>query len=203
MGHKPWSGCRCSPKTGPGSALASLAPGTHPRGSWDKAAAGVLGCWKSLTVISSSAEGWYGQVKSGKSLPKGKVINRSYRRAQSVTATWSSSWELKGTPFNTARGTIYCGRTQMLGARLYTVNTKLILSPQAFLSILRVCFCQLHLIPIQLSKVSMGWQREALCNLVSVRPRHNIHISTAQFPHVNWMMMRSVATAVLHHTCGE
>lgn len=30
VGHKPWSGCRCFPKTGPGSALASLASRTHP-----------------------------------------------------------------------------------------------------------------------------------------------------------------------------
>lgn len=163
----------------------------------------MLRCWKSLAVISSSAEGWYGQAKSGKSLPRGKVINKCNRRAQRVTATWSGSWELKGTPFNMARGASCCGRTQMVGARLHTVNTTLILSPQAFLSILRVCFCQLHLIPIQLSKVSMGWQHEALCNLVSVRPRHNIHLSTPQFPHVNWIIMRSVASAMLHHTCGE
>lgn len=161
----------------------------------------MLGCRKSLTVLLSSAGGWYGQAKSGKSLPRGKVISRCYRRAQHVAATWSSSWELKGTPCNTARGTICCGRTQMLGARLCAVNAKLILSPQAFLSILRVCFCQL--IPTQLSKVSTGWQREALCNLVSVRPRHNIHLSTAQFPRVNWIIMRSVTTAVLHHACSQ
>lgn len=73
MGHKPWSGWRCSPKTGPGSALALLAPGAHPRGSWDKAEIGMLGYWKSLTVISPSAGGCYGQAKSGKSLPRVKV----------------------------------------------------------------------------------------------------------------------------------
>lgn len=49
----------------------------------------------------------------------------------------------------------------------------------------------------------MGWQHEAFCNLVSGCPRHNIHLSTPQFPHVNWIIMRSVTTVVLHHMRGK
>lgn len=80
---------------------------------------------------------------------------------------------------------------------------ELVLFPQAFFSILHRCFCQLRLIPIWLSKVSMGLQYKVSCNLAPVCPRHNIHLSTPQFPLVNWIMMRSINTVMLHHMCGK
>lgn len=157
-GRKPWSGWRCSPKTG-------------IAGTWGSSSRQLgQGCSRDAGILEIShchfafcrRVLWPGKIR--KEPPKGQSDNpiRYYRRARRVTATWSSSGELKRTPFNTARGTICCGRTQRLGARLCTVNAKLILSLQAFFSVLCVCFCQLHLIPIWLSKVSMGWQRGLL-----------------------------------------
>lgn len=45
--------------------------------SRDKAAAGMLGYWKSFIGASASAGGWHRWVKSGKSLPRVQVINPS------------------------------------------------------------------------------------------------------------------------------
>ena len=150
--------------------------------SWDRArlssgAAGARdspprqqgqGCGRDAGILEIPYRcfGFCGKVarpgKIRKEPPKGqsdKPISY-YRRAQQATAAQSSSWELNGTLFNMERGTVCRVRTRMLGARLCTMNAKLILSPQAFFSILHGCFCQLHLIPIWLSKVSMGRQRE-------------------------------------------
>jgi len=94
----------------------------------------------------------------------------------------------------------------MLQARqtpLHTVNVELVLPLQTFFSNLCRSFCQLHLIPIRLSKVSMGPQHEDSCNLAPVGPRHNIHLSMPQFPLVNWIIMRSISTVMLHHMCGK
>jgi len=78
MGCKPWSCCECCLGTGPGSAPAPLAPRTHPRGSRDEAAAGMLGYWKSLIMGPlASARGWPGQEKQGKILPGVKATNPS------------------------------------------------------------------------------------------------------------------------------
>lgn len=37
------------------------------------------------------------------------------------------------------------------------------------------------------------------CHLTPVRPRHNKHFSTPQFPLGNWIVMRSINTVMLHH----
>lgn len=80
---------------------------------------------------------------------------------------------------------------------------ELFLSLQAFFSILSGCFCQLCLIPIYLSKLNMGQQHDVSSYLAPVRPRHNIHLSTPPFPLVNWIIMRSINTVMLHHMCGK
>lgn len=176
--------------------------GSSTTGAWAAGTRLQLGYWKSLTGALASVGGQHGGEKSGKSLPRVKVINPSAtteecsRREQPRAALGSQMG-----PHSTQQGDHLLGED--MSAMGKANPHELVLSHQAFFSILHRHFCQLHLIPIWLSKASMGQQHEVSCNLAPVCPRHNIHLSTPQFPLVNWIIMRSINIVMLHHPCGK